>query len=142
MKKLIELDYTMKLILPTSIILPRKKKKPRRVALSKNQERNMHYIIYSQVKKAFVEEVKKAIPEGFKLEAPIHMHFTYFHGSRHLADLDNAVSVIRKFLQDSLIELGYLESDDWRFIPSSSESFGGIDPKNGRCEVTITTIDK
>lgn len=130
----------MKLILPTSITLPRKKKKPRRIALSKNQERNMHYIIYNQVKKAFVEEVKKAIPEGFKLQPPIHMHFTYFHGSRHLMDLDNAVSVIRKFLQDSLVELGYLPEDDWRFIPSSSEEFGGIDPKNGRMEVTITTV--
>ena len=129
----------MKLVLPTAIILPRKKKKPRRIALSKNQERNMHYAIYNQVKKAFVEEVKKAMPKGFKLIPPIHMHFTYYHGSRHLGDLDNAVSVVRKFLQDSLVELGYLEEDNWHFIPSSSEEFGGIDPKNGRVEVTFTS---
>lgn len=130
----------MKLTLPTSITLPRKKKKDRKIIINKNVERNLHWIVYSQLKQAFTEQVKLTIPEGFKLTPPCHFHYVYYHNSKHKPDLDNCLGIIKKFLQDSLVELGYLKDDNVEYIVSNSEAFGGYLPKAGYCEVTITTV--
>lgn len=126
------------LILPTEIIIPKKTKKDKRIALNKNIERNLHWIVYNQVKQKFSEAIK--FPPGFKLPPPpLHFHYKYFHGSKHKPDLDNCTGILKKFIQDCLCDLEYLEEDNVDYIVSSSEEFGGYFPKAGYCELTISS---
>lgn len=131
----------MKIIVPTVMLVEKKRKnKIEKVYLNKNIEGNLNRFVYNKLKEDFVEIVRAAIPEGFKIETPCHLHYTYFHRSHHIGDLDNATGIIKKFIQDALVKLGYLEEDNWTKIPSSSEKFGGYDLENPRCEIEFTLI--
>lgn len=127
--------------LPTSITLPRKTKKDRKIALNKNIERVLHYRTYVAIKHIFTEILRETLKDQvIELKPPCHFHYQYFHSTKHLGDLDNCTGILKKFIQDSLVELGYLSEDNWNFIPSSSEEFGGYSLKDGYCLLTITNL--
>lgn len=53
----------MKITLPLAIYLPRKTKKDKRVSLSMNTYRNLHYIVSNNVKKKYRKLVEEQIGE-------------------------------------------------------------------------------
>jgi len=46
------------------------------------------------------------------------------------------IAFAKKFIQDSLVQMGVLENDGWKHIEYFTDSFA-VDPKNPRVEVVI-----
>lgn len=84
-----------------------------------------------------VELPKKLIG---KLSSPIEVKYVYFPGTKRLTDLGNVLSIHQKFFEDALVELGYLEDDNYNHIISSTQAFGGVCKENPRVEIHITEL--
>jgi len=109
------------------------------VRLNLNHYRNMNYHILNQAKIQFQKEIQQqvfALPQMSKIK----IHYTVYYRDKRKFDLDNIVSVIAKFLQDSLVGAGIIEDDNYTIIIESSNSFGGISKNNPRCLVQITEV--
>ena len=55
-------------------------------------------------------------------------------------DVDNLTSVQRKFFQDALVEHGVIIEDNYKYIESIEDKFGGIDIDDPRIEATIEAV--
>jgi len=125
----------MKLILPTSIEIWVKKKK--KIWLWLNWYRNAFYIQANNVKKIYKEIINKQIPKDTELPSLVSLTFTYFNGTKRIADLDNWCSVACKFTQDALTELWYIKWDDYNYVKEVHFIYGGYSKNNWRIEVEI-----
>jgi len=52
----------------------------------------------------------------------------------------NVISVVDKFLQDALVELGFISTDDTETVVKITSTFGGIDRADSRIDVEITNF--
>jgi hypothetical protein len=52
----------------------------------------------------------------------------------------NVISIADKFLQDALVELGYISADDTSVVVKITSVFGGMDRENSRIDVKITNF--
>jgi hypothetical protein len=52
-------------------------------------------------------------------------------------DLGNVLSVVQKFTEDALVELGLLTDDSYDIISKVEYGFGRVDRENPRVELTI-----
>lgn len=68
----------------------------------------------------------------------VTLHYALYPKTKRRTDLGNVISVVKKFLEDALVELGKLPDDDYTHIIGSSESFGAVDKHNPRVEIMIT----
>lgn len=133
----------MKLSLPLSVIIPRKTKEDKVFHLNLNIYRNAHHMTLSQAKIRYAEQVKAAIHEqGFSVNSPGPFSFTYtiFPGNNRAFDLGNVLSIIQKFTDDALIELGFIKDDNHKIIREVNYNFGGVDKENPRCELEIADL--
>lgn len=109
--------------------------------LGLNFYRNAHYHVNNKVKINFerliAEKIKDKINETYFKEYMIHYEL-YYKNSQ--CDLMNVVSVIDKFVQDSLQELGIVENDNVKYCKEVVASVGGQDKENPRVRVIITNI--
>lgn len=120
--------------MPLAIYLPRKTKKDKRVSLSLNTYRNLHYLVSNKVKKIYKEEVEKQVA-GFALVYPIRLECVYYANDNRDTDLDNWCVIQTKFFCDALVELWYIPDDNTKYIPDIHYRFWGIDKKKWRCEI-------
>lgn len=116
------------------IYLPQTKKKS--FALNLNIYRNAHFLLLNKMKVLFKEKIQEQLAflptmNGVKLV------YTLFMGTNREMDLSNVCVVVDKFFCDALVEAGKLEDDNFKFLSSIDYRFGGIDPGNPRCEVTL-----
>lgn len=107
--------------------------------LNINNYRNSHYQTLNKTKIEYKKLMSEQISKIPKISEPIHIHYTLYTATKRKCDIDNVISIHKKYLQDALVELGKLEDDDYTFIPSNSESFGGIDKNNPRVDVVIVS---
>ena len=107
----------MKIIAPTFVMLPRKTKADKKFALNLNIYRNTHHAILNQAKKIFNELMREQL-EGVKLKTPIIMIFQYVKGTKRRSDKQNVLSIVEKFLCDSLVNYGCIPDDNDDFILS------------------------
>jgi hypothetical protein len=135
----------MKLILPFSVVLPRKKG-DRVWILNLNSYRNTHFQILNQCKIAWKSVVLDAVEHWYKSEgiipiarmsAPYHFTYTAFPGTNRAFDIANVCSVIDKFTCDALQEFGMIGNDNYKSIPEVVYRFGGVDKENPRVELEI-----
>lgn len=132
----------LKLDLPISVILPRKTKPGRKISLNKNVERNLHRFVYIQAKEKYKEELaKKLAPLCFNgvIDYPIVCIFTFYNGTKHRCDLGN-VSIVEKFANDALVELGFLQDDSVEYVKGLFYFWGGVDKENPRCELELIKL--
>ena len=67
------------------------------------------------------------------------VHITYkWYEPNKKRDLDN-VAFAKKFIQDALVDMNVLQSDDWRHIKGFNDEFF-IDKENPRVEVVISEV--
>ncbi len=125
----------MKYICPLKITLPRKTMKDKVYYLNLNNYRNWHYIVSNQLKRRFKELIEPQL-KGYKFNK-IYITFTFFPKTHHAYDITNVCSVIDKFFCDSLVELGCIEDDSYKYINSVTYKFGKVDKEHPRCEVEI-----
>lgn len=109
--------------------------------LGLNFYRNAHYHTNNKVKKWFegliAEKIKSEIDKTYFKEYMIHYELHYKNSQ---CDLMNVVSVVDKFVQDSLQELGIVENDNVKYCKEVVASVGEQDKENPRVRVTISSI--
>jgi len=123
--------------IPLEIILPRKTKKDVNIILNLNNYKTTYYKTLNAAKQKFTDEV--VIPE-FKADI-IHVDYSIYAKSRHIFDVSNVVSVLDKFLCDTIVKRGFIPDDNYNHVPEApSGRFIEVDKNNPRAEVTITII--
>jgi hypothetical protein len=133
----------MKIILPFSVAMPRKKGPNRIWILNLNSYRNTHYHTLNQSKVLWKDVVWNAL-ESFNVNGPgaivppFRFTYTAFPATNRKFDLGNVLSIVQKFTDDALIELGIIPDDSYKVIPAIDYRFGGVDKENPRIELEIT----
>ncbi len=127
----------MKIILPLCIILPRRKKN-QTFYLNLNFYRNAHFQILNQAKVIYHTAVKVLNP-GLKLSAgpPYSFIYTLYPRNKGRVDLGNVLSIVQKFTEDALVEMGVIPDDDYKIIREVTYKIGQIDKENPRAELEI-----
>jgi hypothetical protein len=131
----------MKITLPLSITIPRKTKADKVFALNLNVYRNAHHMTLNQSKIIFKGVLERLIAKCDITIPPLPHCCTYtiFPANGRVFDLGNVCSIIQKYTEDALQELGIIENDNYKHIRSVRYEFGSIDKENPRCELEITT---
>lgn len=105
--------------------------------LNLNQYKQWHFQESNQLKKLFKIAVAKDIRQLTPLKGSCKIEYKIFYPTNRKFDLDNIGSIVCKFTQDALVELGFLVEDNITIIKEVTFKFGGVDKENPRCEVTI-----
>lgn len=116
------------------IYLPQTKKKT--FALNLNIYRNAHFLVLNTMKIRFKEKIQEQI-DLLPSMGGVKLTYTLFMGTNREMDLSNVCVVVDKFFCDAIVEAGKLEDDNFKFLGSIDYRWGGIDPGNPRCEVTL-----
>ena len=131
----------MKLILPTSITLPRKTKEDKKCNLNLNNYPHWHYQTYQQLKKAFKEcvepQIRSCVPVA---SGAVRLTYTLFHSNNRAVDIPNVLTVVGKFAEDAMVEMGLLPGDSHKVIPEVVYRWGGVDKASPRVELEIESI--
>ena len=134
----------MKLSLPLSVVIPRKKG-DRKWILNLNSYRNTHFQILNKAKQLYKDCVSVAFQEWlidddamFKdPPAPFIFVYTIYPENNRKFDLANVLPIVQKFTDDALIELGIISDDNHKIIPAINYRFGKVDKENPRVELEI-----
>ena len=126
--------------LPLTVVLPRKTKNDKKVSININWYRNAYYGESNEVKRLYKELIAEQFEGLRKPEGKIHVHYEYYAARDNSPDLDNFTGCAKKFFQDAMVELGFIEDDNVHFIPSTSEKYCGIDRKNPRVVAKVQEL--
>jgi len=105
-------------------------------ALNLNIYRNAYYIFLNRAKVEYKKLIKEQLV-GLRITPPICITYTYYPPDRRKSDLGNVLPIHSKFFEDALVECGYLEDDNYKFINQVVYLIGSIDKDNPRVEITI-----
>ena len=115
------------------------KRKPKNNWLNMNNFRNWQFHLSNDLKILFNKAI--TIPE---LDAPLaacKITFVFYYPTHQRRDLDNSLSVIAKFTQDSLVAAKVILDDDYKIVRQITGKYGGLDKTNPRCEVIVEEVD-
>jgi len=112
----------------------------KRYSCNLNGYRNAHYRVTNSMKKKFKELIKDQVEALPRFCNPIRIHYKIFYENKRLFDIDNVLSVVAKFSQDALTELGVIPDDNYKHIKQITGTFGGVDKENPRVEMRIKEI--
>ena len=132
---------THKIISPLFVTLPRKTVKDKRIALNMNTYRNLHHRISNDAKKSYSEALREQL-EGLSIQTPVEVTYKVYKGSKRRLDKMNVVSVVSKFLLDSITEYGCWEDDNDDYVKTETLLPTKYDKENPRVEVIITSVNK
>jgi len=130
---------THKIISPLFVTLPRKTVKDKRIALNMNTYRNLHHRISNDAKKAYSEALREQL-EGLSIQTPVEVTYKVYKGSKRRLDKMNVVSVVSKFLLDSITEYGCWEDDNDDYVKTETILPTELDRENPRVEINIKEI--
>lgn len=128
-----------KIISPLFITLPRKTVKDKRIALNMNTYRNLHHRISNDTKKAYSEALREQL-EGLSIQTPVEVTYKVYKGSKRRLDKMNVISVVSKFLLDSITEYGCWEDDNDDYVKKETIMPTELDRENPRVEIIIKEI--
>lgn len=124
---------TWKVVLPIKVPIDSKK-----FYLNLNQYRNAHYHTLNRAKVTFADMVKPLLKDIPFLDN-CNFKYVYYAPSKQQVDIANVCSVIDKFFSDTFVAAGKLIDDNYNYLKKVTYVFGGIDSKNPRVEVFIST---
>lgn len=132
----------MKLILPLSVTIPRKRSADKIVPCNLNFYRNAYFQVLNQAKHLYKDEVQKAWmvahQSGADVEPPPYQFiYTVYPANNRKFDLGNVLSIVQKFTDDSLIDLGLITDDSYKIVREVVYRFGGADKDFPRVELEI-----
>ncbi len=128
-----------KIISPLFVTLPRKTVKDKRIALNMNTYRNLHHRISNDAKKAYSESLREQL-EGLAIQTPVEVTYKVFKASKRRLDKMNVISVVSKFLLDSITEYGCWEDDNDDYVKTETILPTELDRENPRVEINIKEI--
>ena len=121
-------------------MIPRKTKEDKKVILNLNIYRNAHHFTLNAAKKEMLEHVRQALlPEKIS-EPPYRFCYTIFPATGRKFDLGNVGSIVQKFTDDALIELGVIKDDNMKIVSEVVYRYGGVDKENPRAELDIESL--
>lgn len=128
----------MQLKMPLSIELWVKKK--RKYSISMNTYRNLHYQVSNNLKIEYKNIVKDQLSLlwELKLDTPITLTFIFYNWTKHLSDLENHCSIHNKFFQDALVELWYIDDDNYNLINKITYVYGGYRKNEWCVEILVS----
>lgn len=106
--------------------------------LTLNNYRNWHYQVSNDIKRRFKADISRML--NFRIDGKVKIEYFYFAPDKRTRDLMNVISVIDKFFQDAMVELGCIESDDLSTVVEVNSCYMGIDKANPRLDVIITKL--
>lgn len=115
-------------------------RKSRCMTLNMNVYRNTHYRILNITKVHYVDVMEEQINNLPDLKPPIQLTYTYYPASNRQCDVTNVCSIHSKYFLDSLVELGKLKDDNYKFVPTEIFTIGTVDKENPRVEIKIEEI--
>ena len=130
---------THKIISPLFVTLPRKTVKDKRIALNMNTYRNLHHRISNDAKKAYSEALREQL-EDLSIQTPVEVTYKVYKASKRRLDKMNVISVVSKFLLDSITEYGCWEDDNDDYVKTETILPTELDRENPRVEVIIKEI--
>ena len=126
-----------KFVSPLFVMLPRKTKADKRVALNLNVYRNLHYLVNNQVKQVYNELMAPQL-EGIVFDKPIKITFTLYKRDKRRVDRANILSIVEKFFCDAMVKSGCIVDDNDDYILETHYKTGGIDKNNPRVDIVVT----
>lgn len=124
----------IEITLPTHLVMG--KRNPKKVPLNLNHYRNAHPATLNNMKIMFKEIVKTKLPKHVFTE-PIKITYTLYIGSLTKVDISNVLSIVDKYFQDALSELGVIKDDNWEHVKEVNFKFGGLDRSNPRVKAQV-----
>ena len=114
------------------------KKKRKFIGMNWYQSADKHEI--NRVKKEYHKLIEsKLIGNKEKIKGCYQVRYKYFYKNDN-SDLRNITSVIDKFFNDALQELGIVKNDNVKYFKESIDRVGGMDKKNPRVEIEVEGI--
>ena len=114
--------------------------KKRKVSLGLNTYRNLHFQVSNNVKKKYKDLVAEQMSGS--IDTPIWLSITYFNPTKRKSDLTNFCSIHDKFFSDALVELWYIEDDNYDYIKEVKYIYWWYDKWNWRVEIEIYSLKK
>ena len=130
---------THKIISPLFVTLPRKTVKDKRIALNMNTYRNLHHRISNDAKKAYSEALREQL-EDLCIQTPVEVTYKVYKASKRRLDKMNVISVVSKFLLDSITDYGCWEDDNDDYVKTETILPTELDRENPRVEIIIKEI--
>jgi hypothetical protein len=139
----------MKIILPFSVSIPRKKSADKVWILNLNTYRNTHHFTLNTVKILWKDIVAEAISQEAVRKwcyDPKHTFskfrfvYTVYPETQRKFDLGNVLSIVQKFTDDALIDLGIIPDDNYKIIEEVVYRYGGWCKSYPRIELEIESI--
>jgi Holliday junction resolvase RusA-like endonuclease len=130
---------THKIISPLFVTLPRKTVKDKRIALNMNTYRNLHHRISNDAKKAYSEALREQLKD-LSIQTPVEVTYKVYKGSKRRLDKMNVISVVSKFLLDSITDYGCWEDDNDDYVKTEIILPTELDRENPRVEIIIKEI--
>lgn len=130
---------THKIVSPLFVTLPRKTVKDKRIALNMNTYRNLHHRISNDAKKTYSETLREQL-EGLSIQTPVEVTYKVYKASKRRLDKMNVISVVSKFLLDSITEYGCWEDDNDDYVKTETILPTELNRENPRVEVIIKEI--
>jgi len=104
-----------------------------------NNFRNWPFHLSNNLKILFNKAIE--IPELDSPLAACKITFIFYYPTVQRRDIDNSLSVIAKFTQDSLVAAKVILDDDYTIVRQVTGIYGGLDRKNPRCEVIVEELN-
>ena len=130
---------THKIISPLFVKLPRKTVKDKRIALNMNTYRNLHHRISNDAKKAYSEALREQLKD-LSIQTPVEVTYKVYKASKRRLDKMNVISVVSKFLLDSITDYGCWEDDNDDYVKTETILPTELDRENPRVEIIIKEI--
>jgi len=130
---------THKIISPLFVTLPRKTIKDKRIALNMNTYRNLHHRISNDAKKAYSEALREQL-RNLSIQTPVEVTYKVYKASKRRLDKMNVISVVSKFLLDSITDYGCWEDDNDDYVKTETILPTELDRENPRVEIIIKEI--
>lgn len=125
------------MILPTSVVLRKKKYKKQNVVLNLNTYRNTHHLKLNDMKKDYARSL---LPEIMKVKLEINrlmvelknatkwyeLTYTITSKDKKKFDISNHCSIIDKFTCDAIVKHGFMKDDSFEHLKRVNYVFGGV----------------
>ena len=108
----------------------------KRFPINLNHFRNAYFHSINKSKILYKEIIQSQLG-GLVFNPPLTITYTYYPPDKRLADLGNVLTIHSKYFEDALVELGYLEDDNYTFINQIIYKFGSLDRTDPRVEIDI-----
>lgn len=129
----------VKISLPLEVVTYRPKTprgKVKKFILNLNNYRNAPFHLLATAKTNYHDLIAPLFPEGVRVSRA-SMAYVYHHGNNRKIDYMNPVSIIDKFVCDTITKLGIWEDDNSDILEGHLILPGKPDKENPRCDLWI-----